>query len=453
MKKIITFFASAILAASLLAQAPEKLSYQAVIRNSSNVLVTSTTVGIKVSILQGTSTGTPVYIETQTPTTNANGLISIEIGGGTVVSGTFEAINWAADKYFIKTETDPTGGTSYTITGTSQLLSTPYALFSKTAGTLTPNTTSSPIIQLFPSGISNPDRMIIGHSPLFPTWGLQYQDTPDKMNFLSGGANVMTVDLGNQKVGIGTATPAATFTVGTGDKFQVSGADGDVKFTDDQASITFPISDATNAPMIQLFPSGTSNADRMIVAHSPGYLNWGIQYQDASDKVNFIGNGANAVTVDLTNLRLGVGTSTPATKLDILGGNWDLTNTEGDMKIGNATYRLKMGIALGGGGAGDAGVMQQGMVGGYNVLSLGSQGTKILFVNGTSKAVGIGTDDPKGALDVSSTTKGFLPPRMTQAQRDLLTAVEGLMIYNTTSKKPNYYDGTGWKNFDGTAAN
>ena len=116
-----------------LAQAPEKMSYQAVIRNSSNALIVSTAVGIKISILQGTSSGTAVFVETHTASTNANGLVSLEIGTGTVIAGTFATINWAAGPYFIKTETDPTGGTSYSITGTSQVLSVPYALHAKTA--------------------------------------------------------------------------------------------------------------------------------------------------------------------------------------------------------------------------------------------------------------------------------------------------------------------------------
>ena len=113
---------------SIFAQAPQKMSYQAVIRNSSNALITSTPVGMQISILQGSSTGTAVYVETQTPSTNANGLVSVEIGGGTVVFGNFSTINWANGPYFIKTETDPTGGTAYTITGTNELMSVPYAL-------------------------------------------------------------------------------------------------------------------------------------------------------------------------------------------------------------------------------------------------------------------------------------------------------------------------------------
>lgn len=133
MKRIITIFAALLMTASVFAQSPEKMSYQAVIRNSSDALVANSTVGMRISILQGSASGTAVYLETQTPTSNANGLVSIEIGGGTVVSGTFTSIDWANGQYFIKTETDPSGGTNYSITGTSQLLSVPYALHSKTS--------------------------------------------------------------------------------------------------------------------------------------------------------------------------------------------------------------------------------------------------------------------------------------------------------------------------------
>ncbi len=128
MKKIYSILAGLLLTASVFAQAPQKMSYQAVIRNSSNALITSTPVGMQISVLQGSSSGTAVYVETQTPSTNANGLVSVEIGGGTVVSGNFSTINWDNGPYFIKTETDPTGGTVYSIVGTNELMSVPYAL-------------------------------------------------------------------------------------------------------------------------------------------------------------------------------------------------------------------------------------------------------------------------------------------------------------------------------------
>jgi uncharacterized protein (TIGR02145 family) len=150
MKNLFTFLAAALLSACIFfpertsAQAPEKMSYQAVIRNSSDVLVTNTQIGMEINIHQGSASGTVVYTETQTPTTNANGLVSIEIVGG---EG-FNTIDWSAGPYFIETKTDPTGGTNYTITGTSQLLSVPYSLHAKSAETVSGGITESQISDL-----------------------------------------------------------------------------------------------------------------------------------------------------------------------------------------------------------------------------------------------------------------------------------------------------------------
>lgn len=135
MKKTITVFTLVLFSTVLVAApppVPQKMSYQAVVRNSSNELITNHAVGMKVSILQTSATGTVVYSETHTPTSNANGLITIAIGTGAVISGSFSGIDWSAGPYFIKTETrSGQGGTSYSITSTSELLSVPYALMAK----------------------------------------------------------------------------------------------------------------------------------------------------------------------------------------------------------------------------------------------------------------------------------------------------------------------------------
>lgn len=135
--------------AVLFAQAPQKMSYQSVIRKADGALLTNTLVNIRISILQGSDSGNATYVETQTATTNANGLATIAIGGGTHVTGTFAGVDWGTGTYFIKTETDPTGGTNYSISGTTQLLSVPYALYAgsiqkigKTSIVLTGNITN-----------------------------------------------------------------------------------------------------------------------------------------------------------------------------------------------------------------------------------------------------------------------------------------------------------------------
>ncbi len=149
MKKKLLLVGALLMGAYSFAQAPQKMSYQAVVRNGSNALVSNSPVGVKISVLQGSASGTAAYVETQNVTTNANGLATFQIGNGTVVSGTMAGIDWANGPYFIKTETDPTGGTNYTIAGTSELLSVPYALYSA-------NGTPGPVGATGPQGPAGP---------------------------------------------------------------------------------------------------------------------------------------------------------------------------------------------------------------------------------------------------------------------------------------------------------
>ncbi len=127
------------------AQPPEKMSYQAVVRNEKGALVTNRTIGLKASIQKFTFAipkpfYTTIYAETHTLITNENGLISIAIGTGSVVAGSenFADINWSSETYYLRTDIDLSGGSEYSITSTSQLLSVPYAFTAKTANGLTP---------------------------------------------------------------------------------------------------------------------------------------------------------------------------------------------------------------------------------------------------------------------------------------------------------------------------
>lgn len=145
MKKIFTILITAIVVANGFSQigtATLRTSYQAVIRNSANELVQNSPVGIKISILNESVTGPAIYVETHTKQTNQNGLLDLQIGGGTVVSGYFNTgglftpgIYWG-QPHFLKTEIDPLGGTNYTITSTSELLSVPVSNYAHVSGAL-----------------------------------------------------------------------------------------------------------------------------------------------------------------------------------------------------------------------------------------------------------------------------------------------------------------------------
>ena len=124
------------------AQTPEKMSYQAVVRDNSGELIKNSNVDLKIIVREGSHKGTNVYEETHSIKSNKNGLVTAEIGTGSVIKGLFNEIEWSRGTYFIETQMDPEGRSNYTVSGTSQMLSVPYALHAKSAdhftGTLTP---------------------------------------------------------------------------------------------------------------------------------------------------------------------------------------------------------------------------------------------------------------------------------------------------------------------------
>ncbi|MFN6038412.1 MAG: tail fiber domain-containing protein [Bacteroidota bacterium] len=115
------------------AQTPQAFKYQAVARDNSGNVMVNQNIGFRISILQGSPTGSAVYAETHTVASNDFGLVNFDIGAGNVLSGSISAINWGASTYFTKIEMDANGGTNYLFIGTSQLLSVPYALHAETA--------------------------------------------------------------------------------------------------------------------------------------------------------------------------------------------------------------------------------------------------------------------------------------------------------------------------------
>jgi uncharacterized protein (TIGR02145 family) len=110
------------------AQAPQGIPYQAIARNASGVAIANTAVKVRFSIRDSIATGPVKYQETHNPTTSALGLFSVNVGMGTVVSGSFSGINWGKNAKFLQVELDLAGGNNYTDLGTTQMMSVPYAL-------------------------------------------------------------------------------------------------------------------------------------------------------------------------------------------------------------------------------------------------------------------------------------------------------------------------------------
>jgi len=331
---------------SLQAQSPDKMSYQAVIRDGSDNLITSSNVGMRIQILQGSEFGAAVYVETHTPSTNANGLVSIEIGTGNVVNGDFSTIDWSNGSYYIKNEVDPNGGTNYTISGTSELLSVPYALYAKTSDSPIPG----------PQGPQGPQ----GND------GNGIASTTDNgdgtLTFTyDDGTTFITSDL--------TGTQGPQGNDGNGIASTTDNGDGTFTFTYDDGT-TFTTSDLTG-------PQGTPGSDGNGIASTTdnGDGTFTFTYDD----------GSTFTTSDLTGPQ---GNDGDGFNDGTAGGNtifWDgndwvendlLYNNGSKIGIGNTSPQASFHV---GGSSAEDGILVTGTLNQGQDLSISGAGTRLFF--------------------------------------------------------------------------
>ncbi len=296
MKQFFSTLIAVLITINVFAQSPDKMSYQAVVRDVNNNLVTNQAVGMKISILQGSISGTSVYEEifNPNPVTNTNGLITVEIGGGIPVLGNFATIDWSLGSYFVKTETDPTGGTNYTITGVSQLLSVPYALYAKTAGNFlesqilsisndTIYLTGGSFVKL-PAGFSG-DYNDLTNQPTIPT-------VPTNVSAFTNDAGYLTSFTESQIISISNDT--IYLTGGSFVKLP-AGFSGDYNDLINKPSIPTNISELTNdagyvlgrLPNISTFSNVGNNS--FVVPANVNYLYinfWGAAGSGSNDDIN-----------------------------------------------------------------------------------------------------------------------------------------------------------------------
>ena len=415
MKKLFTVLVMLLFSTVLLAFVPpsQKLNYQAVVRNSSNALVSNQVVGMKISILFGSASGTVVYAETQTPTTNANGLINISIGSGVVVSGTYSTIEWGRGTHFLKTEIDPTGGTAYSITSTSELLSVPYALYAsytKTAAnaqsltlpfenssgyTTTPfsitNTGSSAYTI---AGISANGTGIYGETKSPSSAGLFGRGSgADNSSGVIGmtGETVSPGLPGNSGV-IGFSDAhigvAGTALSGTGGYFSsrsglALNTIGKIKLTGiGEAAGRILTSDAVGNATWQ-----TPGVDVTL----PGGINGNIQFNN-----NSVFGGDNNLIWNNINKRLGIGTTAPEGMMEIKGNSTtsmpQLLLTETQTEFARLTFKNTANVSKMWTIAGQTNYDDK-----YSMLNFwydnGTSGKDILTINGNGR-IGIGNSMP-----------------------------------------------------------
>jgi len=143
MKQIIFSLSAILFTISIFAQAPQAINYQGVARNLAGNPLPNQNIGLQIAILQGSSSGIEVYKETHNTTTTELGLFSLQVGKGSVLIGNFELIDWSSEKYYLQIELDENGGENYTLIGSNELLSVPYALYAENSGNSTSKWTSN----------------------------------------------------------------------------------------------------------------------------------------------------------------------------------------------------------------------------------------------------------------------------------------------------------------------
>ncbi len=433
-------------------QAPQAIPYQAVARDNAGGLISNQNISLRFSIHDATAGGTVVYKETKSTTTNAFGLFSVNVGQGTVVTGTFSSINWGGGSKFLQVEMDATGGVSYVDMGTQQMLSVPYALSSSDnrwstsganifnnnlgnvgIGTATPtaisNYTSLSINNAVNGGILDLMSNGIFKMRLVNTSSTAVIETNTGIPFIISpqGTEAMRV-VANGNVGIGTTTPTAKLHV-----------NGDIRW----GGLTSPpylySGYRGNGSFIEhIGTTGSDSPLRLQTSRNGDGINYSQLFIDPANGFNFTSNGT-------ANNNVGIGTPTPALNFEVVGLNVAAATSgsaaNGIVRIHPAGTNLVMDIGT------FSSTGAHGWIQMRDNQDYSSNWPLALNPNGGNVGIGTSTPAASALLDVTSTTKGFLPPRMTTAQRDAITPVAGLMIYNTSTNIPNYYDGTEWLNF------
>ena len=166
-------------------QSPQKINFQSILRNTNGEIVANKSVSLKISILSGSINGSSVYAETNTKTTDASGLISLQIGNGTVLSGVFANIGWGNASHFIKLEADFNGGSNFVVLGTQELMSVPYALYASKA--TNPSGIEGIYSWEFPEGLSK-EIVFISSS------NLPYTVPSGKNLYITTGSQFLTIN-------------------------------------------------------------------------------------------------------------------------------------------------------------------------------------------------------------------------------------------------------------------
>jgi hypothetical protein len=465
----------------LFAQTPEGINYQAVIRKTNGTLVTNTTVAVRIQIKQNSATGTVVYSERQSVITSAYGLVNFVIGQGTLLSGTFSTINWSTGNYWVSLGVDFTNGTNYLDYGSQRLMSAPYALYAKTAGVQLNQWrygATAPAVALGNIGdfYLNTATGDVHYKSAASTWtltgnikgpqgnagatGAAGPQGPAGATGLQGpagvaGATGLTGATGPQgPAGVAGAT-GLTGATGPQGPAGVAGATGLTGATGPQGPAGATGLTGATGPQGAAGTNGNAVLNGATAPNNNQGVNGDFFINTATNTIyGPKANGAWPAGVSLVGPQGATGAA-GATGPQGPAGATGLTGAAG--AVGPQGPAGATGSTGAVGPQGPAGLLASGSAVGNTPYWDGTQwvlNSSNIFNNGSS--VGIGTLSPNAsaALEVNSTTKGFLLPTMTQTQRNAIsTPATGLLIYQSDNTPGfYYYNGSAWTAIAGAAA-
>ncbi len=336
MKKTITFLTGILLSVIIFAQAPESFTYQAIVRNSSGQPLPNTSVTFQFNILQTSTSGTTVYSEEQTATTNGFGLVNLQIGQGTVQSGTFSAINWSSDAYFLNIKLDL--GSGFVDLGTQQFISVPYALYAKSAGSGGTTYTAGNGISITGNVIENtaPDQTVTiasggatSVSGTYPNFTVSSTDNVDDAD-ADPTNELQALSISNDTIFLNNGGFVKLPAGFNGQYSSLTGAPTNVSyFTNDAGYLTSEVDGSVTNELQAL-----SISNDTIFLSNGGFVkipatNWLLTGNAGTDGTNFIGTIDSVdlmmKTYNIERLRItcngnvGISNSTPSEKLDITG--------------------------------------------------------------------------------------------------------------------------------------
>ncbi|MFN4951996.1 MAG: hypothetical protein ACK5F0_10285 [Flavobacteriales bacterium] len=458
-----------LLGVTVFAQTPEGINYQAVIRKTDGSLVANTTIAIRIQLKQNSATGTVVYSERQSVITSQYGLVNFVIGQGTVLSGTFSTINWSTGNYWVSLGVDFINGTNYIDYGSQRLMSAPYALYAKTAGVQLNQWRYGAVAPAAALGnigdfYLNTATGDVHYKSAASTWTLTGNIKGPQGNVgatgATGPAGAMGATGATGPAGVaGPQGPAgATGATGATGPAGPVGATGPAGVAGPQGIAGTNGINGTNGTAVL---NGNTNPNAGIGVNGDFYIN-----TVTNELFGPKANGAWPAGVSLVGSAGATGPAGPTGPTGLTGA----TGAAGPQGPAGATGPTGLTGATGATGPagvagpqgptgpqGPAGLLASGSAAGNTPYWDGTQwvlNSSNIFNNGSSIGIGTVAPNASAALEVNSTTKGFLLPTMTQTQRNAIsTPATGLLIYQSDNTPGfYYYNGSAWTAIAGAAA-